>query len=250
MHTITAFATETRLVLRQMSVSDKSNEIPAARDLLSLLELEGSVVTLDAMHCQKATAAAIVEAKADYVLTVKRNQESLSRAIEALFVEFGDADYRIDGLKRHVTVEESHGRQERREHYVIDLPDNPVFRAWTGAKSIGMIYRQRSDGRKEHDETTYFISSLPPKVKRLGNLIRDHWKIENSEHYVLDVTFSEDASRIRKGSSPEVSAAFRRMALNILQRDSSLNDSIRGKRLRAGWDDSVLDAIYAGFSSN
>ena len=111
-----------------------------------------------------------------------------------------------------------------------------------------MIYRHREGNVAEHDETTFFISSLPPKVKRLSKFIRDHWKIENSEHYVLDVTFAEDASRIRRGTSPEISAAMRRMALNILQRDTTVKDNIRGKRMRAGWDDAVLDGIYAGFS--
>lgn len=99
----------------------------------------------------------------------------------------------------------------------------------------------------EHDETSFFISSLPPKDKTLNGFLREHWRIENSQHYVLDVTFSEDANGIRKGSSPEISGGFRRMALNILQQDTTLKDSIRGKRLRAGWDETVLDKIYAGF---
>ena len=172
LHTMTAFATETRLVIRQLSVDDKSNEIPAVPKLLALMEIEGAVITLDAMHCQKETAMAITNKKADDILTVK----------------------------------------------VCHL--------------------------------MFFISSLPPKVKRLSKFIRDHWKIENSEHYVLDVTFAEDASRIRRGTAPEISAAIRRMALNILQRDTTVKDNIRGKRMRAGWDDAVLDRIYAAFSGN
>lgn len=248
LHTITAFATETRLVLRQMSVDDKSNEIPAVPKLLELMEIKGAVVTLDAMHCQKETARSITEAGADYVLTAKGNQESLYQTLLDYFAEYGELDYQVDGLRRHVSVEKSHGREERREYYVIAVPDDDIFSDWAGVKSIGMIYRHRKDGVKEHDETMFFISSLPPRVKRLSRFIRDHWKVENSEHYILDVTFSEDASRIRKGNSPEISAAFRRMALNVLQRDTTVKDSIRGKRLRAGWDDSVLDAIYAGFN--
>ncbi|WP_146532721.1 ISAs1 family transposase [Rubripirellula reticaptiva] len=113
-----------------------------------------------------------------------------------------------------------------------------------------MIYRHREgEGNvAEHDESMFFISSLPTKVKRLSKFIRDHWQIEDSEHYVLDVTFAEDASRIRRGTSPEVSAAIRRMALDVLQRDTTVKDNIRGKRMRAGWDDAVLDGICAGFS--
>lgn len=248
LHTITAFATKTRLVLRQMSVDEKSNEIPAVPKLLDLMEIEGAVVTLDAMHCQKETAKRITEAGADYVLTVKGNQKRLYQTLLDYFVAYGELDYQIDGLRRHVSVEKSRGREERREYYTIAVPDDEIFSNWAGVKSIGMIYRHREGGVKEHDEVTFFLSSLPPKVKRLSRFLRDHWKIENSEHYILDVTFSEDASRIRKGNLPEISAAFRRMALNVLQRDTTLKDSIRGKRLRAGWDDSVLDAIYAGFN--
>lgn len=248
LHTITAFATETRLVLRQMSVDDKSNEIPAVPQLLELMDLAGAVVTLDAMHCQKKTAKSIMAAEADYVLTVKANQGKLAKRLLELFIEYGEANYDVDGLRRHVTVEKSHGRQERREYYAIEVPDEPLFDDWAGIASIGMVYRHREGGVAEHDENSFFISSLPPKVKRLSRLVRDHWKIENSEHYVLDVTFAEDASRIRVGSSPGISAAFRRMALNILQQDTTVKDSIRGKRLRAGWDDLVLDNIYAAFN--
>lgn len=248
LHTITAFATHSRLCLRQLSVEDKSNEIPTVPMLLELLDLSGSVVTLDAMHCQTETAQAIVDAEADYVLTVKKNQESLYNTLLDLFTQYGEADYDVDGLRKHVTVEKSHGRDERRVYYAIRVPDGEVFERWAGIRSIGMIYRHRESGSDEQDETMFFISSLDPKVKRLSRLIRGHWGIENSQHYVLDVTFSEDASRIRKGSAPEVSAALRRMALNILQQDTTLKDSIRGKRLRAGWDESVLDKIYAGFS--
>jgi predicted transposase YbfD/YdcC len=248
LHTITAFATQSRLCLRQLSVEDKSNEIPAVPMLLELMELAGAVVTLDAMHCQRDTAKAIRDADADYLLTVKKNQKTLYDALVELFTEYGEADYKVEGLRRHVTVEKSHGRKERRVYYAIDVPEQEVFQRWPGIRSVGMIYRQRESGLAEHDETMFFISSLPPKVKRLSGLIRDHWRIENSQHHVLDVTFSEDASRIRTGSAPEISAAFRRMALNILRKDTTLKDSIRGKRLRAGWDESVLDKIYAGFN--
>lgn len=248
LHTITAFATETRLVLRQMSVDDKSNEIPAVPKLLELMDLTGAVVTLDAMHCQKATAKSIIAAEANYVLTVKGNQGKLAERLEELFIEYGENSYQAEGLRHHATIEKSHGRQERRDYYTIAVPDEPLFADWKGIKSIGMVYRHREVGAQEQDEITFFISSLPAKVKRLSRLIRDHWKIENSEHYVLDVTFAEDASRIRAGNSPEISAAFRRMALNILQKDTTVKDSIRGKRLRAGWDETVLDGIYAEFN--
>jgi predicted transposase YbfD/YdcC len=251
LHTITAFACNTRVCLRQMSVDEKSNEIPAVPKLLKLLELSGATVTLDAMHCQVETARAIIEAGADYILTVKKNQEALYTSLLDRFLTYAEANNEVKGLKRHKTVEKSHGRQERREYHVIEAPSNDdTLARWAGIRSIGMIYRCRESSDTTHEETMFIISSHAPKVKLLSRHIRGHWGIENRQHWVLDVTFSEDASRIRKGSSPEISAAFRRMALNILQRDTTQKDSIRGKRLRAGWDDKVLDAIYAGFFSN
>ena len=250
LHTITAFATETRLCLRQISVDDKSNEIPAVPELLKLLELKGSVVTLDAMHCQKETVKAIRDAEADFLITVKGNQPTLYGAIADLFLAYGESDYQVKGLRRNVTVDnKSHGRNERRMYYTIAAPKDGVFADWTDIQSIGMVYRQRETNGKLHEETHFFITSLPPRVKRLSKLLRDHWKIENCEHYVLDVTFSEDASRIRKGSAPEIAGAFRRMALNILQKDTTIKDTIRGKRLRAGWDGVALDAIFTGFQT-
>jgi predicted transposase YbfD/YdcC len=250
LHTITAFACDMRLCLRQMSVGEKSNEIPAVPELLKLLELDGATVTLDAMHCQVETARAILAAKADYILTVKGNQEGLYNHLLDQFVEYGEVDYQVKGLKRHKTVEKSHGRKERREYYVIQAPDSETLQRWPGIRSIGMIYRCRETGEEVHDETMFVISSHEPKVKELAKHIRGHWGIENRQHWVLDVTFAEDQSRIRKGASPEISAAFRRMALNILQRDTTLKENIRGKRLRAGWDETVLNAIYAGVSDN
>jgi predicted transposase YbfD/YdcC len=251
LHTITAFACDMRICLRQMSVAEKSNEIPAVPELLKLMELGGATVTLDAMHCQVETAQAIVDADADYILIVKQNQEALHAYLMDRFLAYGESNYEVDGLKKHKTVEKSHGRQERREYYFIETPKNdPLLARWPGVRSMGMIYRCRETGEKTHEETMFAISSHQPKVKMLSRHIRGHWSIENRQHWVLDVTFAEDASRIRTDSSPEIAAAFRRMALNILQRDTTSKDSIRGKRLRAGWDDTVLAAIYTGFPGN
>lgn len=249
LHTITAFACGARLCLRQMSVDEKSNEIPAVPQLLKLMELSGATVTLDAMHCQVATAQAILDAGADYLLIVKGNQETLHQELLNRFEEFGNSDYEVPGLRKHVTVEKSHGRQERREYYAMPIDkDDALRKRWPGLETIGMIYRRRQAGEKLHEETMFYITSREAKVKRLSQLIRGHWSIENTQHWVLDVTFTEDASRIRKGGLPEITGAFRRMALNILQRDTSVKDSIRGKRMRAGWDESILSGIYAGFS--
>ena len=166
------------------------------------------------------------------------------------FNDYLEADFQAEGLRKHVTVERSHGRDERREYYVTAVdPDDEVFGRWHDIQSIGMIYRCREENGKLHQETMFFITNHPPKVKALSQHLRNHWSIENCQHWVLDVTFAEDASRIRKGSGPEISAAFRRMALTILQRDTTIKENIRGKRLRAGWDENVLDQIYAGFTA-
>jgi predicted transposase YbfD/YdcC len=148
-------------------------------------------------------------------------------------------------------VEKSHGRFERREYYVIAAPTGlPILAGWPGLKSIGMVYRCRECNGKTEEETVFLISSLTPQVRRIAYHLRGHWKIENSLHWVLDVTFHEDQSRIRKDSAPEIASAFRRFALTLLQQDTTLKDNIRGKRLRAGWDTEALEAILAGFSSN
>ena len=256
LHTITAFATDTRLVLRQMSVGEKSNEIPAVPVLLQLLELEGAVVTLDAMHAQTKTAKAIVEANADYVMSIKHNQPQLHQRLSELFEEYAQDDDQVQGLHTQISAkQQSHGRTEQRACYVIGVPKgDKVFARWPSIRSIGMLYRDSTTRDKqgkvqETHDVTFFISSLPPRVRRLNQLLRDHWSIESSEHDVLDVVFTEDASRIRTGSAPEVAAAFRRLSLNILQQDTSLKESIRGKRLCAGWDEAVLDGIYAAFQA-
>ena len=251
-HTITAFAVGTRTVLRQMSVDAKSNEIPAVPLLLQLLELDGAIVTLDAMHCQTKTAQAIIDAEADYILSVKANQPNLHKYLLDKFVEFAESDFNAEGLRRLITREQSHGRLERRTYYAIAVSDadRKVLKRWPGLQSVGMVVRERTIGEKDELETSFFITSLAPKVRALASHIRGHRGIENSQHYILDVTFAEDSSRIRSGTAPEISASIRRMALNILQRDMTVKDNIRGKRLRAGWDETVLDKIWAAFSTN
>ena len=247
LHVVSAWATDLRVCLGQVAVEDKSNEITAVPRLLELLELTGAVVTLDAMHCQKETAAAIRNQDADYLLTVKGNQPTLYQELLDQFIAYGEQDYRVRGLRRHTTTERNRGRDERREYYVAPAP--PHLKAiWKDIQTIGMVYRYRHENDTIHEETMFFISSLPPRVRKLAGHLRSHWGIENSLHWVLDVTFREDDSRIRKGNGPEISSMFRKLALNILQRDTTLKSSIRGKRLQAGWNNEVLEAILAGFN--
>ena len=178
---------------------------------------------------------------------MKGNQPRLRDEIQQLFNEAGERDYKVRGLKRWTTTERSHGREERREYYVLPAPDSLTGAGeWTDIASVGMVYRHRRTRLKETDEVAFFISSLSPAVKKLAKHLRGHWGIENSLHWVLDVTFTEDASRIRQGNAPEIASIFRRLALSILQQDTSIKSSIRGKRLQAGWNNSVLEAILTG----
>jgi predicted transposase YbfD/YdcC len=248
---VSAWATDLRISLGQVAVDAQSNEITAVPQLLQLLELTGAVVTLDAMHCQKDTAAAIRAKKAHYVLTVKKNQPSLHALLAEVFTHYGERDYRAPGLKVHKTVERSHGRNERREYYVAAAPaELQADPEWKGVRTIGMVYRCREQEGKLQEEVVYFISSLPPQVKRLARLIRGHWGIENSLHWILDVSFAEDQSRIRKSQGPEIAAVLRRLALSILQQDTTVKSSIRGKRLQAGWNTDILEGILTSFDGN
>jgi len=248
LHVVSAWASQLRICLGQVAVDGKSNEITAVPKLLELLELSGAVVTLDAMHCQKDTTAAIRAKKADYLITVKANQPKLHEAVQQFFLNAADQDY--EGVRIHKTTERNRGRVERREVYVAPAPTELTESgAWVGLRTIGMIYRDRQvDGQESH-AVTFFISSLLPRVKRIARHVRGHWGIENSLHWVLDVTFGEDDSRLRKDDSPEIASIFRRLALSVLQQDTSLKSSIRGKRLQAGWNEEILERILCGFSA-
>jgi predicted transposase YbfD/YdcC len=240
LHLVSAWAGELRVSLGQLAVDDKSNEIPAVRKLLELLDLEGAVVTVDAMHCQKETAQAIRRRGADYVLSVKANQPTLYEELQQRFVAYGDNDWR--GVKRCASTETNHGRYEHREYYVAPAPSE-LAGQWPDACAIGMVYRRRDAAAGRSEEVSYFISSLPPKVRALAQHVRGHWSVENALHWTLDVTFSEDQSRIRKGHGPEIAAAFRRLALSMLKQDTTLKENIHGKRVRAGWNNRTLQAI-------
>lgn len=248
LHMVSAWASDLRISLGQIAVDPTSNEITAVPQLLELLELTGAVVTLDAMHCQKATTAAIKAKGADYVVTVKDNQPNLHALIADLFADYAERDYKVPGMRIQRKSERSHGRNERREYYVVAAPPAlQMSQEWIGVKTIGMVYRCREVGDKVQEEITYFITSLPPKVKRIARMVRAHWGIENSLHWTLDVTFGEDQSRIRKGQGPEIASVFRRLALMLLEQDTSQKGSIRGKRLQAGWNTDILERILAGF---
>ncbi|MEZ6051582.1 MAG: ISAs1 family transposase [Planctomycetaceae bacterium] len=258
---LSAFATDTRLVLGGNCRWMRSrNEILAVPVLPEAARTAGAIVTLDAMHTQVETARAIVKSQADYVMTVKQNQPQLHQRLSELFEQVTHSKTtRCRGsASRSASSSCSHGRIEQRSCYVIDVPKgDKVLSRWPSLRSIGLLYRhststdKQGETKESHDVAFFIIIiSLPPCVRRLNQPLRDHWSIENSEHYVLDVVLTEDASRIRTGlSAPEVAAAFRRLSLNILQQDRSLKENIRGKRLRAGWDEAALDGIDTAFQA-
>src|SRR5438105_7458896 len=248
LHLVSAWACEARLTLGQVAVDAKSNEITAIPLLLELLDLEGCIVTIDAMGCQKEIAAAIRAREADYVLALKDNQPTLHQAVQEAFVAHADADFTDPTLRRHKTVERSHGREETREYFIAAAPAALTQSGeWKDLRSIGLVMRTRVVGEEISEEVVYYLSSLPPKVKAFARAVRGHWGIENRLHWSLDVTFAEDHSRVRKDHGPANLGMLRRLTLSLLQQDTSVNDNLRGKRLSAGWDESVLLKILAAF---
>ena len=249
LHSVSAWVCGLKMCIALKSVEDKSNEIPAVQQLIDMLDLAGAVVTADAMHCQRETAEKIVAKNADYVLMVKGNQETLQEELQQAIIQAFDEEN--PDLRRCKTVEKNRNRKETREVTVLPVPkESEVFARWAGIATMGAIYRTREIHGTFEESQEFFITSLPCKVRAIGQHLRSHWSIENSQHYVLDVTFSEDASRIRKGNGPEITSVFRRLALNILQRDTTLKASIRGKRKLCGWDEATFEKLIAGFSEN
>ena len=250
LHLVSAWACDSRLTLGQIATEEKSNEITVIPLLLELLDLKGATVTIDAMGCQKEIAAKIIEGKGDYLLALKDNHPKLCQAVEKEFSTALEAKARPRNLKRHITVETNRGREERRQYFVMPAPDTlPGFADWAHLATIIMVVRTRLIDGQEAGEVSYFLSSLPAKIKNLAKLIRRHWSIENQLHWVLDVTFTEDASRIRKENSPQTSAMLRRLAVSILSRDTSVKDNVRGKRYRASLSTDVLERIISGFKA-
>lgn len=246
LHSVSAWACGLRLCVGLRSVEEGSNEIPAVQSLIDMLDLQGSVVTADALHCQKETVQKVVGKEADYVLYVKGNQAALRAEIQTQLLEALES--KSPSLRQQKQRKANREREETRSVAVIPVPANsPLRKEWKGLETIGAIYRCREvEGRTEESQV-FFISSLPCKVRTIAKHLRSHWGIENRLHHVLDVTFTEDSSRIRKGTGPEISSVFRRLALNILQRDTTVKASIRCKRKICGWDEDKFEKLIAGF---
>jgi predicted transposase YbfD/YdcC len=248
-HMVSAWATENSLVLGQTKVEAKSNEITAIPHLLKMLEVSGCIVTIDAMGCQKEIAKTIIERGAYYVLSLKKNQPQLHRDVSDTFAYAREDGFSSIAHDFHETVEKNHGRIEKRRCWTISEPDYLNYLneggQWKNLVSIGMVEAHRSVDGKTSVETRFYISSLPGDAKELLAATRGHWGIENSLHWVLDISFSEDESRVRTGNAAENLALLRHMALNLLKQDTTAKASIKGKRKRAGWDSDYLLAVIS-----
>ena len=244
-HMISAWSTGQQLVLGQRKIDNKSNEITAIPQLIKLLSLSGCIVSIDAMGCQKSIVKEIIKQEADYIITLKKNQPKLYSRVEDLFEKATIAKFQGFEYSEYKLIEEHHGRQETRYYTVINNikdvidPENE----WDGLYSIGKVDYMRVIKGKSKLESRYFIISLNHNATRLSESIRSHWQIENNLHWVLDVQFNEDKSRMRKDNSTENFARLRHITLNLLNQENSQRLSIRNKRNKAGWDDNYLMLI-------
>lgn len=246
LHLVSAWATDHHLTLGQIAVDDKSNEIPAIPKLLALLDLHGALVTVDAMGCQTAIAKAIVAGGGDYALVVKDNQPTLRADIRRCFDDLIDRDLDGPGHDCHTTEDRGHGRQERRDYVVMPVPEVIARRAdWPGLAVIGVCSSERTAGGKTSTEQRYFIGSKKGGAKYYGRVLRNHWRIENSLHWQLDVTFAEDSNRVRHRHAAENLAMLRRLSLTLLKRHPAKR-SIKCKRLAAALDTGFLEETLRG----
>lgn len=243
LHLVSAWASENRLVLAQMATEEKSNEITAIPVLLRQLALTSCIVTIDAMGTQRQIAAQIIEQEGDYALALKENQGSLYEGVTETFALAQKEQFAHLQYESHRTVEKGHGRIEIREYWTIADPEILAFldteKRWTGLQGIGMVRAERRLGQEVTQQTRYYLLSFP-SVKTFAVAVRSHWGIENCVHWVLDMAFREDESRIRQGHAQENLAVLRHISLNLLRREKTARVGIKVKRLKAAWDTSYL----------
>jgi predicted transposase YbfD/YdcC len=247
LHVVSAWAAENRLLLGQVCVDEKSNEITAIPKLLEVLELSGAIITIDAMGCQKEIVTKIREKGADYVLAVKGNQEFLEEDVIACFaaLDAGTSRRRPSVCE---SVDKGHGRKERRRCEALSVPQTlRNLEVWQDLHSICRVTRTYTENGEEKSEVRYFISSLPASAAQLAQAIRGHWGVENGLHWVLDMYFGEDKSRARAGNAAANMALLRRWVLSWLRQDKTTTGSIEKKRLQAGWVDKVREDILGLF---
>ena len=248
-HMVSAWSTKNELVLGQIKTEEKSNEITAIPQLLETLSIEKSLVTIDAMGCQKKIAQSIVDQGADYLLAVKENQPTLYDAIDRLFNESGESEFDDLFTCSIEKTNQGHGRTETRRCWVSqELKDLPS-EDWKKLNSIVVIESEREFGDKTSIEHRYYISSKSRSAEYFLESTRNHLHIENKLHWTLDVAFREDESRLRKGDGAENFAVLRRIALNLLKKEKTEKAGIETKRLRSGWDNKYLIKVLSGLVS-
>jgi predicted transposase YbfD/YdcC len=244
-HTVSAFAARQRLVLGQVKVAEKSNEIVAIPKLLDMLAIEGAIVTIDAMGCQRDIAQKIVEKKADYVLALKGNQGTLRDDVERFVAEQKASGFKDTTISQDATVDGDHGRIETRTTTVIhDITWLQERHDWPGLKSLVVVESSREIGGKTEQETRFYITSLVLLAGLLGPIVRSHWAIENSLHWVMDMIFRDDECRVRTDHAPANFTTIKHMAHNLIRKASG-KDSMRLRRKVAAWDDEFLVSLIA-----
>jgi predicted transposase YbfD/YdcC len=246
LHSVSVWASEFGLTLGQVATDQKSNEITAIPEVLKLVDLQGAIVTIDAMGTQKAIAAQVVDSGADYVFGLKGNQSKLHEAVADYAVEQWENDFADAQARRHVTTEKAHGREETRTYIQMPAPKSlPGFHLWKGLLTIGLVVHECLRNGKETHEVRYYISSLAMGVKRFAHAVRSHWGIENACHWSLDVTYREDDSRIRDARMRENFAWLNRFTLSLLKQHPC-KDSVAMKRRSCGWDFDFMTEVLAG----
>ena len=246
MHAVSVWASEWGLSLGQVACDEKSNEITAIPELLKLVDISGAIITIDAMGTQKAIAAQIVENKADYVLALKGNQESLHDAVIEYIDEQIQTDFANVTARMHTTQDQGHGREETRTYVQLPVPkDLPGHHLWKGLRTIGVVISICLRNGKETVETRYYISSFALGVKQFARAVRSHWSIENTCHWSLDMTYREDESRIRDQRARENFAWLNRFTLSLLKQHPG-KDSLAMKRRMCGWNEDYLLQVLTG----
>jgi predicted transposase YbfD/YdcC len=244
LHLVQAWAVRNRLVLGQLKVDQKSNEMKAVPELLRMLVLKGCIVTVDALNTQKDIAHEIREQEADYVLALKENHPTLCHEVRGVFEAVREAPETDKTVSRSESVEHQHGRTETRRCWSVSAPEWLTgFAEWRDLRSIVMVEAVRTVATKTSTEQRYYLCSLAPDAARAAAAVRAHWGVENSLHWVLDVAFREDDSRVRNGHAAENLALARKITHNLMQQEKTDKRGVKSKRLRAGWDENYLLSV-------